>query len=77
MEQFQKISPITLKDYQLFLDTKQKWNTWDVRRVKLYTITSISESPIEEGLIYVGTDDGNIQVTENGGKSWRKSTFKK
>ena len=41
------------------------------------TITSISESPIEEGLIYVGTDDGNIQVTENGGKSWRKINFSK
>ena len=40
-------------------------------------ITSISESPIEEGLIYVGTDDGNIQVTENGGKSWRKINFQK
>ncbi|XZE51725.1 VPS10 domain-containing protein [Planctomycetaceae bacterium SH139] len=35
-------------------------------------ITSISESPIVEGLIYVGTDDGLIQVTEDGGKTWRK-----
>jgi photosystem II stability/assembly factor-like uncharacterized protein len=35
-------------------------------------ITSISESPIQEGLIYVGTDDGLIQVTEDGGKNWRK-----
>ena len=35
------------------------------------TITSISESPQAEGLIYVGTDDGLIQVTENGGGSWR------
>jgi len=34
--------------------------------------TSISESPIVEGLIYVGTDDGLIQVTENGGNSWRR-----
>ena len=35
-------------------------------------ITSISESPKVEGLIYVGTDDGLVQVTEDGGKTWRK-----
>jgi len=35
-------------------------------------ITSISESPLQEGLIYVGTDDGLIQVTEDGGLTWRK-----
>lgn len=35
-------------------------------------ITSISESPKVEGLLYVGTDDGLIQITEDGGKSWRK-----
>ena len=35
-------------------------------------ITSISESPQVEGLIYVGTDDGLIHVTEDGGKNWRK-----
>ena len=34
-------------------------------------LTSISESPMQEGLIYVGTDDGLIQVTEDGGKTWR------
>ena len=62
-----------------FYGTKQKWNNaWDVRAMSNYsTITSISESPIEEGLIYIGTDDGNIQVTENGGKSWRKINFQK
>ena len=35
-------------------------------------ITSITESPLQEGLIYVGTDDGLIQVTEDGGQNWRK-----
>jgi photosystem II stability/assembly factor-like uncharacterized protein len=34
------------------------------------TITSLSESPLVAGLIYVGTDDGLIQVTEDGGQSW-------
>ncbi|NCF93760.1 MAG: glycosyl hydrolase [Verrucomicrobiaceae bacterium] len=35
-------------------------------------ITSVSESPLVEGLIYVGTDDGLIQITEDGGENWRK-----
>jgi photosystem II stability/assembly factor-like uncharacterized protein len=34
--------------------------------------SAITESPKKEGLIYVGTDDGLIQVTEDGGKNWRK-----
>ena len=35
-------------------------------------IVSLAESPLVEGLLYVGTDDGLIQVSENGGESWRK-----
>ena len=38
----------------------------------LSNIVTIDESPLLEGLIYVGTDDGLVQVTEDGGKSWRK-----
>jgi photosystem II stability/assembly factor-like uncharacterized protein len=38
-------------------------------------ITALSESPKKEGLIYVGTDDGLIQVTEDGGKNWRRIEF--
>ena len=34
------------------------------------TITTISESPFELGLIYVGTDDGKVHVTRDGGKQW-------
>jgi len=34
------------------------------------TIYSISESPQDPNLIWVGTDDGNLQLTRNGGKSW-------
>jgi len=34
--------------------------------------SALAESPGKDGLIYVGTDDGLIQVTEDGGKSWRK-----
>jgi photosystem II stability/assembly factor-like uncharacterized protein len=35
------------------------------------TITSLSESPLVKGLVYVGTDDGLIQVSEDDGASWR------
>ena len=56
----------------------QSWdNAWDVGAMSDYnTITSISESPIKEGLIYIGTDDGFIQVTEDGGKNWNKISVK-
>ncbi len=35
-------------------------------------LSAVAESPKVEGLIYVGTDDGLIQITEDGGKNWRK-----
>jgi photosystem II stability/assembly factor-like uncharacterized protein len=34
------------------------------------TIITIAESPITPGLLWVGTDDGNVQVTRNGGATW-------
>ena len=34
------------------------------------TIFSINESPLDENIIWVGTDDGNVQVTTDGGKTW-------
>lgn len=34
--------------------------------------SALAESPKKEGLIYAGTDDGLIQVTEDAGKNWRK-----
>ena len=34
------------------------------------TMTTISESPIDFNVIWAGTDDGNIQVTQDGGKTW-------
>lgn len=33
-------------------------------------ITAIAESPVKAGVLWVGTDDGNVQVSENGGKTW-------
>lgn len=34
------------------------------------TIFTIAESPLNENIIWVGTDDGNVQVTQDGGKTW-------
>jgi photosystem II stability/assembly factor-like uncharacterized protein len=46
---------------------------WDHDAMSYYgSLTSISESPLVEGLLYTGTDDGLIQISEDGGKSWRK-----
>jgi photosystem II stability/assembly factor-like uncharacterized protein len=45
---------------------------WDTYAMSRYgTITSIAESPLDEQLLYVGTDDGRIQVSEDGGANWR------
>jgi photosystem II stability/assembly factor-like uncharacterized protein len=38
----------------------------------LSTITALDESPLLDGLVIVGTDDGLVQITEDGGKTWRK-----
>ncbi len=54
---------------------------WSVDSVAKNTATSIygaaiglSESTLVEGLIYVGTDDGVMNVTEDGGATWRQTT---
>jgi photosystem II stability/assembly factor-like uncharacterized protein len=38
------------------------------------TLTTISESPVQAGRIYIGTDDGNVQMTADGGKTWEDLT---
>ena len=35
------------------------------------SILTIAESPVEKDVIWIGTDDGNLQVTRDGGKSWK------
>ncbi len=54
------------------IDAVQK----DVSTSLYGTIISLAESPVKEDLIYAGTDDGLIQVTEDAGKNWtRIATF--
>ncbi|MFI5371301.1 MAG: WD40/YVTN/BNR-like repeat-containing protein [Candidatus Eisenbacteria bacterium] len=58
---------------------KMMGRVWSVDAVAKNASTSfygncvaLCESPRVEGLLYVGTDDGLVQVSEDGGKSWRK-----
>lgn len=45
--------------------------TFDATNAENYcTILSISPSAVQQGVIWVGTDDGQLQVTQDGGKSW-------
>lgn len=38
------------------------------------TIVTVSASPLQKGLIWVGTDDGNVQLTKDEGKTWQNVT---
>ena len=45
--------------------------TYDVTGAENHcTILSIAPSPLKKGLIWVGTDDGRLQLTRDGGKNW-------
>lgn len=51
---------------------QQSWDSpWDVLAMSNYnTITSLGESPIDENIVYAGTDDGLVQITQDGGQNW-------
>ena len=53
---------------------QQSWdNPWDVGAMSNYnSITSLSESPVKEGVLFAGTDDGHIQISRNGGQQWKQ-----
>ncbi|MEX2596213.1 MAG: glycosyl hydrolase [Salibacteraceae bacterium] len=53
--------------------------TWGADAVALHKSTSIygnlvamDESPVQEGLLYVGSDDGAVHLTEDNGKTWKR-----
>lgn len=46
---------------------------WDLYAMSNYnTIANFSESAVDENILYIGTDDGIIQVTSDGGKNWTR-----
>ncbi|MDC8831073.1 VPS10 domain-containing protein [Alteromonas gilva] len=50
---------------------------WDIYAMsEFHTIANFAESPVDENILWVGTDDGLIQVTTNGGKTWKKIDLK-
>ena len=60
-------------------ESKQDWSggpiTGDNTGVEYYgTIFALAESPVAEGLLWAGTDDGRVHVTQDGGGAWREVT---
>jgi photosystem II stability/assembly factor-like uncharacterized protein len=44
--------------------------------IQYATITSVDESPVVAGVLWVGTDDGNVQLSQNAGRTWTDLTAK-
>ena len=45
--------------------------TYDVTQAENFTtITAIGPSPVQDGVLWVGTDDGNVQISQDDGQSW-------
>lgn len=67
--------------YELKTLDNRVWSVDDLHDTgamsKYATLTSISESPKVEGLLYTGSDDGLVHVSEDGGQNWRKSALPK
>jgi photosystem II stability/assembly factor-like uncharacterized protein len=70
---------------QYLLRSLDRGNTWEqispdltyntaseMGDISYHTLTSISESPLKYGLIYVGSDDGKVHMTRDGGKHWQE-----
>jgi photosystem II stability/assembly factor-like uncharacterized protein len=73
---WEKISPdLTTNDPAKQLQEQSGGVTVDNSSAEMHTtIFAISESPKNPQVVWVGTDDGNVQVTRDGGKSWSNVT---
>jgi photosystem II stability/assembly factor-like uncharacterized protein len=73
---WERISPdLTTNDPQKQRQEETGGVTVDNSAAEMHTtIYSISESPRVAGTIWVGTDDGNVQLTRDGGKNWNNVT---
>jgi len=72
-ENWERISPdLTTDDPEKQRQEESGGLTEDATTAENHcTIFTIAESPLDASIIWAGTDDGNIQVTEDGGTSWR------
>jgi len=75
-QSWQRISPdLTTNDPQKQKQEQSGGITVDNSAAEMHTtIYSISESPVSAGLIWVGTDDGNLQLTRDAGEHWTNVT---
>ena len=48
--------------------------TWGKGHIQFCTITTLDESPVQAGIIWVGTDDGHVQLTTDFGHEWTDVT---
>ena len=71
-QSWERISPdLTTNDPQKQKQEQSGGVTIDNSSAEMHTtIYSISESPKDKNLIWVGTDDGNLQITRDSGKTW-------
>jgi photosystem II stability/assembly factor-like uncharacterized protein len=69
---WERISPdLTTNDPEKQKQEQSGGITVDNSSAEMHTtIYAIAESPKNPNLVWVGTDDGNLQITRNGGKSW-------
>ncbi|MBT3244303.1 MAG: hypothetical protein HN352_14230 [Bacteroidetes bacterium] len=78
-ESWEIISPdLTTNDTaKIALSKKTGGLTFDITGAENHcTIIAISPSPLDSDIIWVGTDDGNIQITRDGGASWTNTIDK-
>jgi photosystem II stability/assembly factor-like uncharacterized protein len=71
-ETWEIISPdLTTNDPEKQRQAESGGLTLDVTAAENHTtILTIAPSPVERGVIWVGTDDGNVQITRDGGATW-------
>jgi photosystem II stability/assembly factor-like uncharacterized protein len=70
---WQIISPdLTSNDPEKQMQAESGGLTRDVTQAENHcTIITIAPSPVQSGVIWVGTDDGKVQLTKNGGQTWK------
>lgn len=77
-ETWEIISPdLTTNDPEKQKQQETGGLTYDITGAENHTtIIAIAPSPVDPNVIWVGTDDGNVQVTKDGGKTWTNTSAK-
>jgi hypothetical protein len=77
-ESWERISPDLTRNLN-WMELPIMGRVWPVGSIALHesttalsNVVTIEESPLLDGMVVVGTDDGLIQITEDGGRTWRR-----